>query len=406
MVPAPRATVQRGDSVRDDVGAKGRSQPTCRHGNATTGRAAHGLRVAIGDCAAARVAARVASCATGRRLGVEDDPVTPGSSATRPASPLELRVTTHCDRTSIAVSAPCRPPDMSTIPIRSLQNYQVEDTRFFVLVGSQRSGTNFCREVLNTSFQTFVHGEVLLPYPTPSTWHNFVRTMVSRALPPVLPQDAAELVDDYLIFVRDDTRRAAPSKATKLKALGFDIKYNQLRFIKPVLCDLRDRPFLLDYLRARSIPILHMVRRNMLHQALSIQIAAKRNAYHNYPGGGGGGGGGNKITLSVDDLLGCLTWIDDEVTHFRQLTAGMQVLDVAYEDLVSACDKADPSGWLDPYNELLDGIRTTLGVENAFFRPTSLKKVIDRPYREIVANHAEIVAAVAESKFARFADTM
>ncbi len=293
---------------------------------------------------------------------------------------------------------------MSTIPIRSLQNFQVEDTRFFVLVGSQRSGTNFCRELLNTSFQTFVHGEVLLPYPTPSTWHNFVRTMVSRALPPVLPQDAAELVDDYLIFVRDDTRRAAPSKAANLKALGFDIKYNQLRFIKPVLCDLRDGPFLLDYLRARRIPILHMIRRNMLHQALSIQIAAKRNTYHNYTGSGGGGGG--KITLSADELLGCLTWIDDEVGHFRRLTDGMQVLDVAYEDLVSACDKADPSGWLDPYNGLLDGIRKTLGVENAFFRPTSLKKVIDRPYREIVANHAEIVAAVAKSKFARFADTM
>lgn len=170
-----------------------------------------------------------------------------------------------------------------------------------------------------------------------------------------------------------------------------------------MLCDLRDGSLLIDYLRARSIPILHMIRRNMLHQALSIQIAAKRNTCHNYTGGGGGG---KMVTLSADDLLGCLEWIDDEVTHFRRLTAGMQVLDVAYEDLVSACDKPGPSGWLDPYNELLDGIRKTLGVENAFFRPTSLKKVIDRPYREIVANHAEIVAAVAESKFARFADTM
>ncbi|MBM3960824.1 MAG: sulfotransferase [Planctomycetes bacterium] len=293
---------------------------------------------------------------------------------------------------------------MLTLPIRSLQNYQVEETRFFVLVGSQRSGTNFCREVLNTSFQTFVHGEILLPYPTPSTWHNFVRTMVSRALPPVLPQDAAELVDDYLIFIRDDTRRAVPSKATNLKALGFDIKYNQLSFIKPVLWDLRDGPFLIDYLRARNIPILHMIRRNMLHQVLSIQIAAKRNTYHSYTGGGGGAR--TKVTLAADELLGGLEWIDNEVTHFRRLTAGMQVLDVAYEDLVSACDKADPSGWLDPFNELLDGVRKTLGIENAFFRPTTLKKVIDRPYREIVANHAEIVAAVAQSKFARFAETM
>lgn len=293
---------------------------------------------------------------------------------------------------------------MSTFQIRSLQNYQIEETRFFVLVGSQRSGTNFCREVLNTSFQTFVHGEILLPYPTPNTWHNFVRTMVSRAMPPLTPQDAADLVDDYLIFVRDDTRRAAPSKASNLKSLGFDIKYNQLRFIKPVLTDLREGPFLLDYLRARGIPLLHMVRRNMLHQALSIQIAACRNTYHDY--GGSGGGSKPLVTLRVDDLLGCLKWIEDEVAEFRRLAAGMQVLDVHYEDLVVACAKADATGWLDPYNELLDGIRKTLGVENAFFRPTSLKKVIDRPYKEVVANHAEIVAAVAKSPWARFADTM
>ena len=292
---------------------------------------------------------------------------------------------------------------MSTIHIRSLQNYQIEDTRFFVLVGSQRSGTNFCREVLNTSFQTFVHGEILLPYPTPNTWHNFVRTMVSRAMPPITPQDAADLVDDYLIFVRDDTRRAVPSKASNLKSLGFDIKYNQLRFIKPVLTDLRDGPFLLDYLRARSMPILHMVRRNMLHQALSIEIASRRNSYHNY---GSGGGSSARVTLSVDALLGCLQWIEDEVAEFRKLAAGMNVLDVHYEDLVAACAKADASGWLDPYNELLDALRKTLGVENAFFRPTSLKKVIDRPYSEIVANHGEIVAAVAKSKWARFADSI
>ena len=59
-------------------------------------------------------------------------------------------------------------------------NYQVDGTNFFILVGSQRSGTNFLRELLNTNDQTVVQGEVLMPYPHPAQWPNYLRTMVRR----------------------------------------------------------------------------------------------------------------------------------------------------------------------------------------------------------------------------------
>ncbi len=288
---------------------------------------------------------------------------------------------------------------MTSIDPRLGSHHQVEGTNFFLLVGSQRSGTNFFRELLNTNDQTVVHGEVLLPYPHPAQWPNYLRTMVSRAQPPISTADGIALVDDYLVFLREDTRRGWPSKASALRAVGVDIKYNQLRFIAPVLRDLREGPFLLEYVRTRGIPIVHMVRANVMHQALSIAIAERRNVYHNYSGRAANG----QVELHVDTLLSYAQWAQEETEIFRRLTAGMSTLEVCYEDLAEECRQAGPDGRLRIESPLLDGLRKFLGVVNDWKRPTSLAKVVDRPYAELVANHKEVVEAVNNSPFAKFA---
>ncbi|MEO8621525.1 MAG: hypothetical protein ABI625_10700 [bacterium] len=291
---------------------------------------------------------------------------------------------------------------MSSSDPRSGAHYQVDGITFFAMIGSQRSGTNFVREMLNTNPAAVVHGEVLLPYPVPITWHNFLRNMVSRALPPITSDDAMALLDEYLIFAREDVKRGYAGKAKLLKAVGFDIKYNQLRFIAPVLWELLDPPFFVEYLRRRHIPILHVVRRNVLHQALSLHIAELRNVYHNY----GNYTFSGSLELSPVELLRQAEWISAGSAAFRSMTAGMNILEVFYEDVATECETADSAGKLRVESMLTFELARFLGIGNDFSRPQSINKVINRPYAEIISNHEQVVAAVRDSQFAEFADSI
>lgn len=281
-------------------------------------------------------------------------------------------------------------------------NYQLGPASFFVLVGSQRSGTNFLREVLNTHPNLAVHGEVLWPYPHPSIWHNYVRSVVSRALPPVLAADAKALVDDYFVYLADDTMRGHPHKASALRWVGVDIKYNQLRHIAPVIQDLMAPPFLLGYFRERQLPILHLHRRNLLHQALSMVIADQRNVYHDYQGRGFD----EHVTVNPKTVIELCHWIRAERDLFRELGKDLKVLELAYEDVAAACDGVEAGKPLAAGGATVVQIAEFLGLPSTFARPRSISKVINKPYQDVLANHEEVLLRVEQSEFREFASTI
>lgn len=281
------------------------------------------------------------------------------------------------------------------------ENYQVEGVTYFALVGSQRCGTNFFRELMNTHHQTVVHGEILMPFPLPNCWHNFVRTMVNRAMPPVYANDCVELVDDYLVFLREDVKRGYPGKLGVLSTVGLDIKYNQLRYIAPLIRDLEQKPFLVDYFWRRNLPIVHMIRRNTVHQALSLDIAKARNVYHNY----GGKKFDGKVKLDPDSLLGHARWVAREVEAFRALAGNLNYLEVFYEDVAEDCANTDADGRIQG-TKAMPKVAEFLGIPNEFHTPSTISKVINRPYSEVIENHAEIVATLRKSEFKKLADTV
>ena len=281
------------------------------------------------------------------------------------------------------------------------ENYQVEGVTYFALVGSQRCGTNFFRELMNTNLQTVVHGEILMPFPLPNCWHNYVRTMVNRAMPPVYANDCVELVDDYLVFLREDVKRGYPGKLGELRAVGLDIKYNQLRFIAPLILPLQQKPFLIDYFSRRNLPIVHMIRRNTIHQALSANIAKARNVYHNY----GGKKFDGKVRLDPESLLAHARWVAGEVEEFRKLASGMNYLEVCYEDVAADSAEVDADGRIRG-NKAMPRVAEFLGVPAEFYAPSTISKVINRPYAEIIENYDEIVGVVKKSEFKKMADTV
>ena len=290
---------------------------------------------------------------------------------------------------------------MSTPDPRKGTHYQITKIGYFVLIGSQRSGTNFFREVVNTNQHAIVHGEVLWPYPLRNVWHNYLRTMVSRAQPAISPADCTPLVDDYFVHLADDSKRGHPEKASQLATIGIDVKYNQLGYIRPLNRDLGEGPFLLSYLRDRKIPIIHMMRRNTAHQALSLAISEARNVYHNY----GGGKFEGQIEVKPERVVSFAQWVQNQKRIFKEMTADHSVLDVYYEDVWGACKIAGESGDITANPEVTK-IAKFLELPGEFSNPTSIKKVINRPYREILSNYSAVVKAIERSDFREFASTV
>lgn len=284
-------------------------------------------------------------------------------------------------------------------------HHQVEGATFFALIGSQRCGSNFMRELLGTNPQTIVHGEIFMPFPLPNCWHYFTKSVTYRSVPPMYAPDAMLLFDDYLVHLREDVKRGYPGKGCDVRAVGLDIKYNQIRAFSSIHRPLSAKPLLLDYFINRGIPVIHMVRRNMAHQALSLAIAEARDVYHNY-----GSSGGELSQVEVDPrvLLGKLRWVSEERQEFSKLGRGLPMLEVAYEDLAAACRGVEPGCGIDCSEEgsVLGQVAEFLDIPPEFSNPASLRKVIDRPYAEILSNYEEILAALRSSDFASLAESI
>jgi hypothetical protein len=272
------------------------------------------------------------------------------------------------------------------------------------LVGIQRSGTNLLREVLNTNPRIGLLGEVLLPQPLPTCWHHFVRNLATRPVPPGNEREAIALMDDYMYFLEYEIGGNAwhnPDGRPKA-VVGFDVKYNQLRFIAPIARDLRRPPFLLDYFRLRAFRVVHVVRRNVVHLAVSAIIANERQLWHNWRGEAIAG----PRTVNPGEVLDFARWAAAEREAFRELSAGLEMLECAYEDLVQELRHGERTGRVPAPSGLLHQVAAFLDVPADFRLASRLAKAIDRPYPEVIQNHAEVVEAVKQSEFAAFADTL
>jgi hypothetical protein len=69
-----------------------------------------------------------------------------------------------------------------------------------------------------------------------------------------------------------------------------------------------------------------------------------------------------------------------------------------YERLIAACARVAPGAKLGASARVMGEVANFLGVENDFEHPASIKKVVDRPYQELLTNYADVVAAVRGSR--------
>lgn len=288
--------------------------------------------------------------------------------------------------------------------MKPIANLAISTTkaRWFVVIGARRTGTNILRDILNTNTEIAMLGEVFWPSPAPAHWDNFLSHRIHREHPPANSADAAALLDDYFEFVEYRIRNHwQGNKKTASRALGVDIKYDQVRQVTPADRLPTAPPFLLAYFRSHRMVLIHTVRKNVIKCAISEMIAQRRNLWHNYSSAVIDRG----YYVDVGDCLSRARRILRQRAEFERLAKGCVLIEVKYEEIAAAVAGASEERIAENARPLQD-IAKALSVPYQFNYDGRLRRAIDVPYSQVISNHADLQFAVKDSEFYQFAETL
>jgi len=275
--------------------------------------------------------------------------------------------------------------------------------RMFVVVGAQRTGTNLLREILNTHDQIAMLGEVLSPSSAPAHWENFLKFQVPGIFPAPGLQATTALLDRYFEYVLYRIRNCwVDGDKSRCRAIGVDIKYNQLRYLAPSGWDADAAPFLLQYLRSRGVTLIHVTRKNVIHCAISALVAQERKLWHNYEGVAVD----RRFTVDPELCLDYARSVARDRRSFLDSVAGCKVVEVSYEDLAGEIADAGPGAELPEQPGPLRDIVRAIEVPFAFRWTGRLHKAINVPYSELLSNLEVLTAALKQSEFSALAPTL
>ena len=269
----------------------------------------------------------------------------------------------------------------------------------FVVIGTQRTGTHLLREILNTNEQIAMLGEILLESSAPAHWENFLRGQPPGSFPPPSLEEAEALLDRYFQFVHYRVRNHwVGGDKSGCRAIGVDIKYNQLRQLAPRDWSSAEPPFLLSYLKARGATLIHTMRNNVIHCAISAMIAAERNFWHNYEGVVID----RRYSIDVEQCLKYVRIIVADRDAFLEIVKGCKVADCCYEDLTEEIARAAANGEIPDGPGPLRDIAKALRVPFRFRYDGRLRKAINVPYFRLLLNQETLSQALRQSEFAAF----
>jgi hypothetical protein len=275
----------------------------------------------------------------------------------------------------------------------------------FALVSCQRSGTHLFLEIFNSNPHAALLSESFCPFDKRVYWNHYVRSLPERLYPPPFAADAMNLLDGYLARITadiDDDADYYGGPKQSLKALGLDVKYNQLRCVAPLYGDLRSPPLLLDYFRDRCFRLIHLVRKNVVHAALSLILAKWRNVWTN----DGRAVIDGRYHVTWEMLESEIRWIVEERAEFLRSVRGLPVLTCTYEDMVADLARASRRGVLPANSKVFSPVADLLGLTDYYSYAGAQRKVINRPYTEILEDRDGLVRALRDSAWAEFADTI
>ncbi|MCA9217231.1 MAG: hypothetical protein KDB27_29380 [Planctomycetales bacterium] len=144
-----------------------------------------------------------------------------------------------------------------------------------IICAQQRSGTTVLHSNLGQSPYATNYGEVFLDQPeiNPYNFFTFKIDQVKQNPELCFPTrpHQREICEKYLEFL-------SSSCETPFHVL--DVKYNSWHHFNPVWYGLFNYPFLMEIVRSRHVPIIHVIRKDVFQQRVSIAFAEATQDWH------------------------------------------------------------------------------------------------------------------------------
>ena len=258
-----------------------------------------------------------------------------------------------------------------------------------IVLGRQRSGTTVFRHLLSSDPRFVDVGEILhnrfLAQQVSGTQERFYRhlyELVQKTPELIHPGHHRRLLADFL----QEVEGRHPGKHVLV-----DVKYNLLFMIAQNSLSRRNRPALLDVLRQRKDPIIHIIRRNKLRLLVSEKMANETGQWALHEGGAAPVK--RKIALDPGSIVQLIKQeLAVETDMANALRDFDKIMTLYYEDLFDA--EGLLAMWVaEQVGEFLD--------ENyAFSRAPKMRKQNPEALGDIVVNSAEVLAKLEVTPFA------
>jgi LPS sulfotransferase NodH len=266
-----------------------------------------------------------------------------------------------------------------------------KDTRhptLFIVFGHQRTGSTLLASRLNSHPKIRCHEEVFLPWvdssPSMRDWLDDRRQpRWLRVVPGARRAFLASLVSEG-------------SANGEFEAVGFKVMYNQmalwpkLAYLAPPTTRLLPDPALRGWLSSNLVLVIHMLRRNHLRTLVSHDLAAQSGRFHSRDSEVEV----RKVTVSLIGLKARLRRIALAERVARATVAGLQAIEIYYEDYVSSDGAKEDS-------RLCDALGVYLPANGL---SSSLTKLSQGHLRDTISNYDQVSRYLDGTRFATFLD--
>lgn len=241
----------------------------------------------------------------------------------------------------------------------------------FVVVGTQRSGTTYLRQCLDSHPQVLCRGELFaLSYGKGDGYHAYRRSSALRRLGHYAWRSAQ--VSHFMDATLGDGE-------VGVDAIGFKLMRSHVRRVP------YQYPMLLPLMRRDGYRVIHVIRRNLLRVLVSRRTALARGQFH-----ARAAVPTVEITLPTSTLIQDLEKVEEENRFWATASGEGDRLEVVYEQFV-----ADQQG---ESRRMLD----FLGVDPRQPLHSPHKQVNRATLAQIVGNYTEVVTTLAGTKYSQF----
>ncbi len=263
---------------------------------------------------------------------------------------------------------------------------------FFVVVGTQRTGTTVLRETLNSNPAVALSGEVFLR--DPGGFDDYA-AKVGWSRP-----------EDYLAAERqilDFLKHLADSADASMKVFGIDVKYSHLRAVSPRHQPLSAAPALVQFIKLAGVRVIHVVRENVLQSALSEHIAEARAIWHHRCQESIG----RTVKIDCRKLFELMQMKRGDRQMFTALMDGhSRMMTIEYDRISKGLAQRDAEGKLIGERNAIFEIAEFLGVDPCFHPPQGTTKIMQAPYASLIENYEELRRFLRRTEFAAYLETI